>query len=69
MSQLAIDDATIDRLRSGVGGEVVTPEDPAYEEARRVWNGMIDRRPALIARCTGTADIVAAVEFARAHHL
>ena len=52
MSQLAIDDATIEQLRSAVGGEVITPEDAAYEEARRVWNGMIDRHPALIVRCT-----------------
>ena len=69
MSQLAIDDATIDRLRSGIGGEVVTPEDPAYEEARRVWNGMIDRHPALIARCASAQDVAAAVGFARENGL
>jgi len=46
-------------------GEVVEPGDADYERARRVWNGMIDRRPALIARCAGTADVIAALEYAR----
>ncbi|WP_255171030.1 FAD-binding oxidoreductase [Natrononativus amylolyticus] len=46
-------------------GEVLRPSDPEYETERRVWNGMIDRHPAIIARCTGVADVVAAVEFAR----
>ena len=40
---------------------------PAYESARRVWNGLIDRRPAVIARCAGTADVVEAVRVARTH--
>ena len=65
MSQVAIDDATVERLRSAVGGEVITPEDASYEEARRVWNGMIDRHPALIVRCASTEDVVAAVNFGR----
>ncbi len=50
----------------GFRGEVVTPEHPAYEQARRVYNGMVDKRPALIARCLGVADVVAAVKHARA---
>ncbi|MET0693351.1 MAG: FAD-dependent oxidoreductase, partial [Propionibacteriaceae bacterium] len=45
--------------------EVLRAEDPGYDEARRVWNAMIDRRPALIARCHETADVVAAVNLAR----
>jgi FAD/FMN-containing dehydrogenase len=65
MSQLAIDDATIEGLRSAIAGEVITPEDGAYEEARKVWNGMIDRHPALIVRCSSTDDVVAAVNFGR----
>jgi FAD/FMN-containing dehydrogenase len=52
-----------------IRGEVIAPGDPRYDEARKVWNGMIDKYPALIARCTGTADVVAAVKFARAHNL
>src|SRR5205085_5464073 len=45
-------------------GELVSPGDPSYDEHRRVWNGSIDRFPALIARCGGVADVVAAVRFA-----
>ena len=69
MSQLAIDDATIGRLRFGIGGEVVTPEDPAYEDARHVWNGMIERHPALIVRCSSAQDVAAGLGFAREHGL
>ena len=69
MSQAVVDGATIEQLRSAIGGQVVTPDDPAYEEARNVWNGRIDRRPALVASCTSTEDVVAAVEFGRANDL
>ena len=50
---------------SGFAGPVLTPSDEGYDEARRIWNGAIDRMPGLIARCTGTADVLAAVRFAR----
>lgn len=50
-------------------GPVLAPADAGYEEARRVWNAVIDRRPGLIARCTGTMDVVQAVRFAREHRL
>jgi FAD/FMN-containing dehydrogenase len=50
-------------------GRQITPEHAQYDTARAVWNGAIDRRPRLIARCSGTADVVAAVRFARAHDL
>jgi FAD/FMN-containing dehydrogenase len=50
-------------------GELVAPGDPGYDDARRIWNGAIDRRPGLIARCTGVADVVAAVRFARERDL
>jgi FAD/FMN-containing dehydrogenase len=52
-------------LRSGFSGDVLTPGDPGYEEARAVWNAMIDKRPAIIARCRSTADVVRTVNFAR----
>src|SRR5215204_4209167 len=52
-------------LQEGFRGELVRPEDPGYEDARKVWNGSIDRFPALIARCAGVADVIAAVKFAR----
>jgi FAD/FMN-containing dehydrogenase len=60
---------TIQELRESVRGEVVTPGDPGYDEARAVWNGMIDRRPALVARCAEAVDVVAAVQFARSQGL
>ncbi len=49
----------------GFEGQLIGPEDSAYEEARKVYNAMIDRRPALIARCAGAADVARAVDFAR----
>lgn len=58
--------ATLARaLRDVVRGEVIVPADPGYDEARRVWNGVIDKRPAAIARCTNTADVVAVLDVAR----
>ena len=52
-------------LQDGFRGELVRPQDPGYEDARKVWNGSIDRFPALIARCAGVADVIAAVKFAK----
>jgi hypothetical protein len=56
-------------LEDGFFGELVTPADPDYDVRRRVWNGMVDRRPALIARCAGEDDVVAALRAAREHGL
>jgi len=56
-------------FRAACAGPVLAPGEAGYEEARQVWNAMIDRRPGLIARCSGTADVVQAVRFARAHGL
>jgi FAD/FMN-containing dehydrogenase len=53
-------------LRAAFGGDVVTPDDPSYDDMRAVWNGMVTTRPAVIARCQTVADITAAVNFARA---
>jgi FAD/FMN-containing dehydrogenase len=68
--QLAtLDEATIAEFKARLRGEVVTPESPNYDETRLIWNGMHDKRPALIARCTGVADVIEAVNFAREHQL
>jgi FAD/FMN-containing dehydrogenase len=56
-------------LAARLDGEVLTDGHPEYERARRVWNGMIDKRPALIVRCAGTSDVAAAVQFARERRL
>jgi FAD/FMN-containing dehydrogenase len=60
---------TIEQLRARVSGTVVAPSDDGYDEARRVYNAMIDRRPAVIIRCTNAADVSAAVDFARENGL
>src|SRR5258705_1420444 len=60
---------TIQELRGKLRGELITPVDPAYEAARQVYNAMIDRRPALIAKCRDAADVIAGVGFAREHGL
>ena len=59
----------VERLRADVRGSVILPADPGYDAARAIWNGAIDRRPACLARCTGVADVVAAVDFARKRDL
>jgi hypothetical protein len=58
---------TIQELAGKVQGELIGPDNPTYDEARKVWNGMIDRRPAVVARCRGVADVVACVRFAADH--
>lgn len=60
-----LDDATIEAFREDFRGELIRPGDATYDGARRVFNAMIDRRPALIARPTGAADVIAAVKLAR----
>lgn len=65
----SIDDASVDKLKTSFRGELIRPTDTSYDQYRKVWNGSIDRRPGLIARCTGVADVMAAVRFAREHEL
>jgi len=62
-------DATVQELTGRLRGELLRPGDGGYDGARTVHNGMIDRRPALIARCAGVADVVAALRFAREQRL
>jgi FAD/FMN-containing dehydrogenase len=59
----------LEALAADLRGELVTAESSDYDEVRAIWNAMIDRRPALIARCMGTADVMRAVRFAREHGL
>jgi FAD/FMN-containing dehydrogenase len=69
MTDSKVDAEQLQAFAMQMRGPVLTPEDPAYEEARTIWNGLIDRRPAMIAQCSGTADVVDAVNFAREHGL
>ncbi len=59
----------VEQLSGSLRGQLIQPSDPEYEDARRVYNGMIDRRPRLIARCADAADVIAAVNFARENGL
>jgi FAD/FMN-containing dehydrogenase len=68
-STVTLDAAAVADLRARIRGELVQPGDASYEQARSVYNGMIDRRPALIVRCVDVADVIGAVNFAREHRL
>ena len=67
MTQLS--DATINGFKAKFAGDVVLPGAAGYDEVRQIWNAMIDRKPALIARCKSAADVVRAVEFGRTNNL
>ena len=62
-------EATLGELEQGLRGQLVRPGDDGYDEARAIWNGAHDRRPALIVRCAGVADVMRAVDFARSEDL
>ena len=61
--------ASLDQFRISLRGELIQPQDEGYDAARKVYNGMIDRRPRLIARCLDVGDIISAVKFARENNL
>src|SRR3970040_2293708 len=69
MPALRLPNASVEELAKRVAGKLTLPGDADYDQARRVWNGMIDKRPALIARCAGADDVKAAVKFAREHEM
>jgi FAD/FMN-containing dehydrogenase len=68
-NRIKLDQAALGELGSAFRGELVQPESAGYDRHRAVWNGSIDRHPALIARCAGPADVTAALEFARRNDL
>jgi len=63
-TEIKLDQTALGELEGSFRGQLVRPEDPTYDEHRRIWNGSIDRFPALLARCAGVADVIAAVRFA-----
>lgn len=69
MEERRLDPPAIERLRAGVRGAVLVPGDGGYDDARHVWNAAADRRPAVVVRCTGVADVIRALEFARSEDL
>jgi FAD/FMN-containing dehydrogenase len=68
-TEAVLDEPAIEEFGSELGGELIRPEDAGYEDARKLWNGMIDKKPALIARAKDSADVAEAVNFAREHHM
>src|SRR5437016_3612733 len=60
-----LDEPAFRQLESSFRGQLVRHGDPTYDEHRKIWNGSIDRSPALIARCAGVADVIAAIRFGR----
>jgi FAD/FMN-containing dehydrogenase len=68
-TQVLIEETAIEELRGAFGGSLLQRDDEGYDTARAIFNGMIDRRPAVIARCSGVADVISAVRFARDNDL
>ena len=69
MSPSLLDGAALAELQTGFGGELIQPDAPGYDAARTIFNAMVDRRPALVARCHGVSDVVAVLRFARDNDL
>lgn len=65
---IILSEQLIEELTAQIRGSILTPQDDEYDQLRQIWNAMIDRRPALIIQCSGTADVIHAVKFAKAHH-
>src|SRR3954466_3915101 len=68
-TEMTLDQAAVQEFAAGLRGPVLSPGEDGYDDARAIWNGLIDRRPALIVQCTGAADVVDSVNFARDHGL
>jgi len=68
-SEIDVSQDALDRLRMEIRGPLLVPGDAGYEDSRTVWNAMIDRKPAIVVRCLGVADVIACVRFARQHQL
>jgi len=64
-----VEESAVEKFKASLRGALLRPGETGYDEARRVWNGMIDKRPALIARCAGVADVIHCVNFAHANNL
>ena len=65
----AIADNAVTKLEERLSDELLRPTAPAYDDARTVWNALVDKRPAVIARCSNPRDVILSVTFAREHSL
>jgi FAD binding domain/Berberine and berberine like len=68
-AEITAEPSTFQAFQASMRGTMLRPGDATYDRARKTWNGMVDKHPALITRCTGVADVIAAVRFARDHDL
>ncbi len=68
-AEAVLEDAAIKAFKASLRGELLCPDDDGYDRARRIWNGMVDRHPAMIVQCAGVADVISAVNFARSTSL
>lgn len=68
-TQITLDEKEIDAFKSNLEGNLILPDDESYKQERLVWNGMIDKRPAMIAGCVNEKDVINSVNFARTHNL
>src|SRR5919199_5128719 len=64
-----LEEAAVQEFVANLRGELIRPEDDGYDATRAIFNGMIDKHPAMIVRCAGTADVIQGVNFARTHDL
>ena len=65
----ALGEATLAELEQSLRGQLIRPGDPDYDDARSIWNGAYDARPAVVVRCAGVGDVMLAVDFARSENL
>src|ERR1700751_3790565 len=68
-NRTVIERKNVETFAASLRGALLEPGQPGYDEGRLLWNGMMDKRPALIARCEGVADVIAAVNFARDNNI
>jgi hypothetical protein len=68
-ADIVLKEATINELRLSLEGELLRPGEDGYDQARSLWNALFDRRPALVVRCAGVADVISSIEFARTHRI